>query len=79
MRQEGIGASHSRFSPAGGTPLPVIDAHRFSPTALASLAEDDEHLTAAIDVIAAQARDLLGRRTELRLLQVSAPISRSSK
>ena len=59
--------------------MPVIDAHRFSPTALASLAEDDEHLTAAIDLIAAQARDLLGRRTELRLLQVPPGAARMQR
>jgi len=52
--------------------LSVLAEDHFSPTALASLAPDDAHLGAVLDVVAGQLRDLQERRAELRL-QVVPP------
>lgn len=57
----------------------MLDEHRFSSTALTSLAPDIAHLGAALDVVAVQLRDLRGRRAELRLQQVPAGAARSQR
>ena len=59
--------------------MSVVDTRRFTPTALASLADDESHLTQVLDVVAAQLRDLQERRAALRLLEVPPGAARMQR
>ena len=61
---------------AGRTPLPVLDARRFSPTALASLAPDADHFATVLEIVTQQTRDLRHRLDQLRRLEVPAGAAR---
>ena len=59
--------------------MPVLDDRRFSPAARASLASDDAHLSAVLDVVAGQLRDLQERRAQLRLQTVPPGAARMQR
>lgn len=56
--------------------MPVLDARRFSPTALASLASDGDHLATVLEVVKLQVRGLQRRLDQLRRLEVPAGAAR---
>ncbi len=56
--------------------MTVLDARRFSPTALASLSLDGDHLATVLEVVEQQVDDLRRRLDQLRRLEVPAGAAR---